>query len=101
MRCALKSTTHRMDARYSGCRRATSSRSALFPNRLESTHACGMTDQLPPDFSGTLPPPPERAAGGFGGAHWERDALERIALAAIREQRAGRRWRIFFRFAFL
>ncbi|MFP6558479.1 S49 family peptidase [Paraburkholderia sp. B3] len=32
---------------------------------------------------------------------WEREALERIALAAIHEQRAARRWRIFFRFAFL
>lgn len=32
---------------------------------------------------------------------WEREALERIALAAIKEQRAARRWRIFFRFAFL
>jgi protease-4 len=32
---------------------------------------------------------------------WEREALERIALAAITEQRAARRWRIFFRFAFL
>ncbi|KDB08427.1 peptidase S49 [Burkholderia sp. lig30] len=32
---------------------------------------------------------------------WERAALERIALAAIREQRAARRWKIFFRFAFL
>ncbi|GLU32364.1 S49 family peptidase [Trinickia caryophylli] len=32
---------------------------------------------------------------------WERAALERIALAAINEQRAARRWRIFFRFAFL
>ncbi|GGD67910.1 S49 family peptidase [Caballeronia grimmiae] len=36
-----------------------------------------------------------------GHDHWERDALERIALAAIREQRAARRWRIFFRFVFL
>ncbi|WP_277184105.1 S49 family peptidase [Caballeronia sp. BR00000012568055] len=33
--------------------------------------------------------------------NWEREALERIALAAIREQRAARRWRIFFRFVFL
>jgi protease IV len=32
---------------------------------------------------------------------WEREALERIALAAIHEQRTARRWRIFFRFAFL
>ncbi|CAB3643510.1 hypothetical protein LMG27174_00622 [Paraburkholderia rhynchosiae] len=29
---------------------------------------------------------------------WERAALERIALAAIDEQRAARRWKIFFRF---
>jgi protease-4 len=36
-----------------------------------------------------------------GSDHWEREALERIALAAIREQRAARRWRIFFRFVFL
>jgi protease-4 len=33
--------------------------------------------------------------------NWERAALERIALAAVREQRAARRWKIFFRFAFL
>ncbi|WP_345811190.1 S49 family peptidase [Paraburkholderia sp. PREW-6R] len=32
---------------------------------------------------------------------WERAALERIALAAISEQRAARRWKIFFRFVFL
>ncbi|CAB3797339.1 S49 family peptidase [Paraburkholderia fynbosensis] len=32
---------------------------------------------------------------------WERAALERIALAAITEQRAARRWKIFFRFLFL
>ncbi|CAG9198812.1 Peptidase S49 [Paraburkholderia tropica] len=36
-----------------------------------------------------------------GKTGWERDALERIAMAAIVEQRAARRWRIFFRFAFL
>jgi protease-4 len=60
-----------------------------------------MADQLPPEFPGVPPSPTERAAGVGGDAHWERDALERIALAAIREQRAGRRWRIFFRFAFL
>ncbi|MDR5814035.1 MULTISPECIES: S49 family peptidase [unclassified Caballeronia] len=36
-----------------------------------------------------------------GNDNWEREALERIALAAIREQRAARRWRIFFRFLFL
>ncbi|SDV50973.1 S49 family peptidase [Chitinasiproducens palmae] len=36
-----------------------------------------------------------------GDARWERAALETIALAAIREQRAARRWRIFFRLVYL
>src|SRR5258706_9862474 len=40
-----------------------------------------------------------RASGAEPG--WERAALERIALAAITEQRAARRWKIFFRFVFL
>ncbi|URV25841.1 S49 family peptidase [Burkholderia gladioli] len=33
--------------------------------------------------------------------NWERAALERIAMAAIVEQRAARRWRIAFRFLWL
>jgi protease IV len=45
-------------------------------------------------MSDNLPPP-------RGNDNWEREALERIALAAIREQRAARRWRIFFRFVWL
>ncbi len=40
-----------------------------------------------------------KVEAGNGG--WEREALERIAMAAITEQRAARRWKIFFRFAFL
>lgn len=40
-----------------------------------------------------------KVEAGNGG--WEREALERIAMAAINEQRAARRWKIFFRFAFL
>ncbi len=32
---------------------------------------------------------------------WEREALERLAFATLAEQRAARRWRIFFRFAWL
>ncbi|AQV94951.1 peptidase S49 [Cupriavidus necator] len=35
--------------------------------------------------------------GGSGGG-WERDVLERVLTASLREQRAARRWRIFFRF---
>lgn len=33
--------------------------------------------------------------------NWEREVLEKVLLAAIAEQRAGRRWGIFFKSAFL
>jgi len=57
-----------------------------------------MSDQLTPE----TPPKAERATvAAAGEPGWERAALERIALASISEQRAARRWRIFFRFAFL
>jgi protease IV len=39
-----------------------------------------------------------------GGKNWERDVLEKLAFAAIKEQRRGRRWGIFFKllgFAYL
>ncbi|SAL16567.1 peptidase S49 [Caballeronia choica] len=54
-----------------------------------------MSDQFPTDpaASNRVPPP--------AGENWERAALERIALAAINEQRAARRWKIFFRFVLL
>lgn len=32
---------------------------------------------------------------------WEREVLERLAFAALREQRAARRWKIFFRLLWL
>ncbi|MHB8426451.1 MAG: S49 family peptidase [Acidiferrobacterales bacterium] len=32
---------------------------------------------------------------------WERDLLERLAFAALNEQRRARRWRIFFRLVFI
>ena len=32
---------------------------------------------------------------------WERGVLEKVALAAIREQRAARRWGVFFKMSFL
>ncbi|MEO8204342.1 MAG: S49 family peptidase [Betaproteobacteria bacterium] len=38
------------------------------------------------------------------GGHWERDMLERLALAGLKEQRTARRWGIFFKllgFAYL
>jgi len=62
-----------------------------------------MPDHLPPEpTASSLPPsPPPPAAGATAAPGWEREALERIALAAIHEQRAARRWKIFFRFVFL
>ncbi|MEQ5839263.1 S49 family peptidase [Paraburkholderia acidicola] len=42
-----------------------------------------------------------RQPGATSEPGWERAALERIALAAISEQRAARRWKIFFRFVAL
>ncbi len=56
-----------------------------------------MADNLTTDDNGA----PDAPGGAPREPNWERAALERIALAAIREQRAARRWRIFFRFAFL
>src|SRR5580698_11650002 len=58
-----------------------------------------MADNLTPDpnqpsSAGRKPTPTDEPG-------WERAALERIALAAITEQRAARRWKIFFRFVFL
>jgi len=58
-----------------------------------------MSDNPTPDPiepSGT-----DRRRGAEPEPGWERAALERIALAAITEQRAARRWRIFFRFVYL
>jgi protease IV len=56
-----------------------------------------MSDHIPTDPA----EPADRARSVPAGDNWERAALERIALAAITEQRSARRWRIFFRFVFL
>jgi protease-4 len=39
------------------------------------------------------------APGAFN--NWERDTLERLVFATVREQRAARRWSIFFKLSFL
>ncbi len=57
-----------------------------------------MADNLTPESNDSSAHPRKGAPESPG---WEREALERIALAAITEQRAARRWKIFFRFAFL
>lgn len=35
--------------------------------------------------------------GGSATGGWERDVLEKVLMATLREQRAARRWKIFFR----
>ena len=35
--------------------------------------------------------------GGAASGGWERDVLEKVLMATLREQRAARRWKIFFR----
>ena len=51
-------------------------------------------DHLPPSAaaSGAFPQPSASPSAG-----WERDVLERLMFATLREQRDARRWRIFFR----
>jgi len=40
---------------------------------------------------------PARLDGQPGAAGWERDVLEKLALASVQEQRRSRRWGIFFK----
>ncbi|WP_433693551.1 S49 family peptidase [Paraburkholderia phenoliruptrix] len=58
-----------------------------------------MSDNLTPETK--EPPISGRNRASPDEPGWERAALERIALAAINEQRAARRWKIFFRLLFL
>ncbi|VVD99231.1 S49 family peptidase [Pandoraea fibrosis] len=71
-----------------------------------------MADSLPPDSPRTepgFPPPGGRPPSGDGAAGrdphevklWEREMLEKVLMAGIREQRAARRWKIFFRLLLL
>jgi protease-4 len=51
--------------------------------------------------------PNDKGPGGPAGgqpptfSNWERDTLERLVFATVREQRAARRWGIFFKLSFL
>ena len=57
------------------------------------------TAQAAPDLWGQAPLAAGAAAAQTPG--WERAVLERLAFDALKEQRAARRWRIFFRLAWL
>jgi len=59
-------------------------------------------DQDTSAYQGTPPPPPRpMAQARIAPEGWERDVLERLMFATLREQRDARRWRIFFRLVFL
>lgn len=76
-----------------------------------------MTTPLPPGTPGSEPLPPEapdlwaqeQPAGTAAAAAqprasapgWEREVLENLVMASIREQRAARRWRLFGRLSWL
>jgi protease IV len=46
------------------------------------------------DFNATGTPRP-------AGVHWEREAIEKLLFAQLNEQRAARRWKLFFRLMWL
>jgi protease IV len=52
-------------------------------------------------YENTPPSPMQETLGQSGKDGWERALLEKLAFAALREQRARRRWNIFFRFVVL
>lgn len=58
-----------------------------------------MTDPLPPDQAS--PPSVPSTPRGAEPPGWERAALEKLAFAALEEQRTARRWRTFVRLAWL
>ena len=47
------------------------------------------------------PPAAPTAPSPVSGASWERETLEKLVFSTVKEQRAARRWSIFFKFAFL
>ena len=58
-----------------------------------------MTDPSLPDNAPNSAPPSRSSGGPAPG--WERAALEKLAFASLEEQRIARRWRNFFRLAWL
>jgi protease-4 len=54
-----------------------------------------MNDDRPDLQTATMPGSPRRDGG------WERETIEKLLLETVREQRATRRWKIFFRLSWL
>lgn len=53
------------------------------------------------DNTNTVPPADTPAPAVPSTANWERETLEKLVFATVKEQRAARRWSIFFRLLFL
>ncbi len=64
-----------------------------------------MSDPQQPEHA--VPPPAEaipssqESAQSSASSKWERETLEKLVFATVKEQKAARRWGIFFKFAFL
>ncbi len=59
-----------------------------------------MSDQPSHDHQAELPAEKRLAANPTAG-NWERETLEKLVFATVRERRAARRWGIFFKLGFL
>ena len=77
------------------------------PNTPPSPTSGGAPDSLPAsDLWAAQATAPAPAAAGPKSAPasepgWERAVLEKLAMASLAEQRAARRWKVFFRFTWL
>ena len=60
-----------------------------------------MTDPLDPENPSATKASVQAPSAVGGSAGWERAALEKLAFAALEEQRTARRWRTFVRLAWL
>jgi len=59
-----------------------------------------MSEQTSHDKAGEYPSEQRLAANPTAG-NWERETLEKLVFATVRERRAARRWGIFFKLSFL
>jgi protease-4 len=62
-----------------------------------------MNESQDPNYPDPYPPatPEPRAEAERGATGWERETLEKLMFATLREQRSARRWRTFTRLAWL
>ncbi|MHA4867436.1 S49 family peptidase [Duganella sp. PWIR1] len=56
-----------------------------------------MSDNLDPSSNPPSAPAPQPAKPGVSASNWEREVLEKLVFATLKEQKAARRWGIFFK----